>query len=465
MTELMTGPQRRRVDDPNFQARLNALIDECGGDSGTRDGRLIRELLLTSLKLITDGRTTGELKLLAHSFKETRHAYRVFGDYDAAVESAGRGTGGFDTALRAYSTSGTGDRAGSTSGTGDGTGSTSGTGDRTDSIRGLQRGAAATQGEVNRVPAIRGAGVRTPRISIFGSARTPTDHPDYRTAVDFSRRMADLGWLVITGAGDGIMKAGHEGPGAESSFGLAIRLPFETTANTVIAGDRKLMHFRYFFTRKLMFLSQSDAIAAFPGGFGTQDELLEALTLIQTGKSAIVPVVLIEAPGSRYWTRWEEYVRDEFLAAGLISPSDTSLYYRATDPADAAAHVARFYAGYHSSRYVGDDLVIRIREPLRPRHVAQLNSEFASLVRRGEIVQCPAYVQEEEHLDLPRIAFTHTRRDYGLVRRLIDRINDLAIDSGAAPQPLAPPHPADRARVLNWRSHRISTLRARPRSR
>lgn len=447
MTELMTGPQRRRVDDPNFQTRLNALIDECGGDSGTRDGRLIRELLLTSLKLITDGRTTGELKLLAHSFKETRHAYRVFGDYDTAVETAGRGTEGFDTALRAYSTSGGGDQADQTSGAGV----------RTDPTRGLPGGAAATQGNVSRVSAIREGGVRTPRISIFGSARTPTDHPDYRTAVDFSRRMADLGWLVITGAGDGIMKAGHEGPGAESSFGLAIRLPFETTANTVIAGDRKLMHFRYFFTRKLMFLSQSDAVAAFPGGFGTQDELLEALTLIQTGKSAMVPVVLIEAPGSQYWTRWEDYVREEFLAAGLISPADTALYYRAANPADAAAHVARFYAGYHSSRYVGDDLVIRIRQALRPRQLAQLNREFAPLVRRGEIVQCPPYVQEEDHLDLPRIAFTHTRRDYGLVRRLIDRINDHTLDAGPAPAPEggAP------ASTLNWRSHRLSTLRAR----
>lgn len=347
------APQRRRghrrVDDPAFVNRLNDLIAECGGSTDTREGRLVRDLLVTSLKLITDDRGTGELKLLTHSFKEMRHAYRVFADYPD-----------------------------------------------------------------------------TPKISIFGSARTPTDHPDYQAAVQFSRLMADQGWLVITGAGDGIMKAGHEGPGAEGSFGLAIRLPFETTANSVIAGDHKLLHFRYFFTRKLMFLSQCQAVTAFPGGFGTQDELLEALTLIQTGKSAIVPLILIEGDQSDYWQQWEAYVREEFLAGGFISPDDLALYYLAPTPEAAADHVTRFYANYHSSRYVGDDLVLRIKHPITEEQLGELNDDFARLVRSGVIHQGPAYDIEDEYPELTRIAFTHTRRNYGTVRRLIDRLNDYA---------------------------------------
>ncbi len=351
MTQLLTGPRERRVDDPDFVAQLDALIDDCGGDATSRDGRLVRDVMLASLKLITDERNTGELKLLANSFKEMRHAYRVFAEYGSI-----------------------------------------------------------------------------PKISIFGSARTPAEHPDYRCAVEFSSLMAQRGWLVITGAGDGIMKAGHEGPGAEGSFGLAIRLPFETTANSVIAGDSKLMHFRYFFTRKLMFLSQAQAITAFPGGFGTQDELLEALTLIQTGKSAIIPVVLIEGADSDYWQQWEAYVREEFLKGGFISPEDTSLYHLARDPQDAADHVTRFYANYHSSRYVGSDLVIRIRRPLTDGQLVQLNMDFARLVQTGHIRQRPAFDVEGEFLDLPRIAFHHTRRSFGTVRRLIDRLNDYALE-------------------------------------
>ena len=356
MTELLTGPRGRRVDDPDFVSQLDSMIGECGGDAATRDGRLVRELMLASLKLITDQRHTGELKLLTNSFKEMRHAYRVFADYGA-----------------------------------------------------------------------------TPKISIFGSARTPADHPDYQAAVAFSRLMADRGWLVITGAGDGIMKAGHEGPGADGSFGLAIRLPFETTANSVIAGDNKLIHFRYFFTRKLMFLSQCQAVTAFPGGFGTQDELLEALTLIQTGKSAIVPVVLIEGTESDYWQQWEAYVREEFLKGGFISPEDTSLYHLARDPQDAADHVSRFYANYHSARYVGGDYVIRIKHPLTDNQLVQLNMDFARLVQTGHIQQRDAYDVEGEFTDLPRIAFHHTRRAFGTMRRLIDRLNDYAIDNGVDP--------------------------------
>jgi uncharacterized protein (TIGR00730 family) len=264
-----------------------------------------------------------------------------------------------------------------------------------------------------------------PKISIFGSARTPTGHPDYEAAVQFSREMASRNWAVITGAGDGIMKAGHEGPGREASFGLAIRLPFETTANTVIDGDPKLITFRYFFTRKLMFVSQSQAVAVFPGGFGTQDETFEVLTLVQTGKSSPVPIVLIEGADGVYWRHWMNYVQRSLLDGGFISEDDLHLLYIAKDPADAAEHVQRFYRNYHSSRYVRDDFVIRVRQRLRDEDVAGLHDEFAILVKEGRIKQRAAYKIEEDHLDLPRIAFTHTRRNFGLVRRLIDRINQL----------------------------------------
>ncbi|GIW74770.1 MAG: Rossman fold protein, TIGR00730 family [Phycisphaerales bacterium] len=263
------------------------------------------------------------------------------------------------------------------------------------------------------------------KVTIFGSARTPEDHPDFAACVDFSKRMAEAGWMVITGAGDGIMKAGHVGPGKAASFGVAIRLPFETTANTVIHGDEKLIHFRYFFTRKLMFLSQAEAVALFPGGFGTMDEAYETLTLVQTGKSGMIPIVMLEGQGGHYWDEFHAFVRNALLSRQMISEEDTSLYYHAKAPHDAVRHVLNFYRNYHSSRYVGDQLVIRVRRPLEPEQIDRLNEEFARLVKEGSIRQCGPLEQEDDHLDLPRIVFVHTRRDFGLVRRLIDRINEL----------------------------------------
>lgn len=269
----------------------------------------------------------------------------------------------------------------------------------------------------------------TPKISIFGSARTPEDHPDYLEAVHFARQMAEAGWMVITGAGDGIMKAGHEGPGPESSFGVAIRLPFETTANEFIAGDEKLINFRYFFTRKLIFVSQSDAVMLFPGGFGTQDENFETLTLIQTGKAQLVPVVMLEGgpQGAQteggYWHRWDQWVRDKLLGSTWISPEDTSLYYLAKDAADATAHVHQFYRRYHSSRYVRDKLSVRLKSPLTDAQVKTLNDEFSVLLETGHFMQTGPLDGEREFLDLPRLSFHHTRRAWGIVRQMIDRIN------------------------------------------
>lgn len=341
-------PSQRRADDPDITQRIDDLIRDLGGTPGTFNARLVRDLIATGLKLIPDGRDTGELKLITTAVKELRYAYRVFGQY-----------------------------------------------------------------------------AEPHKVTIFGSARTKSDHADYAATVEFSRLMAHAGWMVITGAGGGIMEAGHVGPGREKSFGVAIRLPFETTANEVIAGDSKLIHFRYFFTRKLMFLSQAEAVALFPGGFGTMDEAYEALTLIQTGKSSMIPIVLVEGAGQNYWEQWDAWVRAALLSRGLISPEDVHLYRIFAKPADAADHILRFYRTYHSSRYVQDDLVIRLKRPLRAADIDRLADEFAPIIKSGKMVQRGPYEVEEDHLDLPRLAFTHTRSKFALVRKLIDRINEL----------------------------------------
>ena len=275
-------------------------------------------------------------------------------------------------------------------------------------------------------------GVR--KVSIFGSARTPSHHPDYLAARDFGRLMASDGWMAITGAGDGIMKAGHEGPSREASFGLGIRLPFESRPNDIIQGDDKLIEFRYFFTRKLMFLSQSDAVAVFPGGFGTHDELFETLTLVQTGRSHIMPIVLVEGldvdgTSRGYWHDWQEFVRDELLRNGWISPEDMALFRIVQTPQEAVDEGLRFYRRYHSSRYVRDNLVIRLHAPLPSADLQRIASEFRPLFASGTVEQREALTEERgEHAHLTRLVFHHTRRDFGMLRRLIDRINDVPME-------------------------------------
>lgn len=342
---------QKRVDDPTVQSAIDDLIKEvCEEMPEKFDLRLAREAVTACLKLIPDGRDTGELKLMSAVIKELRYAFRVFAEYPEPM-----------------------------------------------------------------------------KCTIFGSARTPEEHPDYDAAVEFGRIIAEAGWMVITGAGDGIMKAGHVGPGRDASFGVAIRLPFETTANEIIAGDEKLIHFRYFFTRKLMFLFHADAVVLFPGGFGTMDEAFETLTLIQTGKAAMMPLVMVEGvnkPGIRsYWQHFDSFVRDTLLERGMVGPDDLNLYYIAQTPEHAARHIERFYRNYHSSRYVRDELVIRVKHELRDEDVASLNEEFGELVKRGDIHKSGPLDWEETYLELPRIVFTHTRYHFGLVRALIDRIN------------------------------------------
>jgi hypothetical protein len=264
------------------------------------------------------------------------------------------------------------------------------------------------------------------KISIFGSARTPVDHPDYLAAVEFARVIAEAGWMIITGAGDGIMRAGHEGAGRAKSFGVSIRLPFETNANDIIVGDEKLVTFRYFFTRKLVFVSQAHALALAPGGFGTLDEAFEVLTLVQTGKAPIIPIVMIEPPQNDYFEHMDRLIRERLLAKRLISEEDLSLYHIFNDPAAAAQHVLDFYRNYHSTRFVDDLFVMRIRHELTIDQLDQLNTEFASLVASGKIEQTGALDGEKVALPLPRLTWRYTRRDYGRLRQMIDRVNEFA---------------------------------------
>src|SRR5262245_41539072 len=215
------------------------------------------------------------------------------------------------------------------------------------------------------------------KVTVFGSARIPAGHPAYEAAVAFGRRMAQEGYMVITGAAAGIMEAGHVGAGRDSSIGVNILLPFEQHANPIIEGDRKLMHLKYFFTRKLLFVKESDAVALFPGGFGTQDEAFEALTLVQTGKSHLFPIVLVDAPGGDYFMRLQSYITDVFLARQLISPEYLSLYKVTNSVDEAVEEIRRFYRVYHSMRYVRDDLVLRLQKPLSDEMLERVRQSYS----------------------------------------------------------------------------------------
>jgi len=264
------------------------------------------------------------------------------------------------------------------------------------------------------------------KVTIFGSARLQPDRPEYQQAVDFGRKMAAAGFMVITGAGPGIMQAGHEGAGLENSFGANIRLPWEQGANPVIERDPKLITFKYFFTRKLTFIRHSDALALFPGGFGTLDEGYEALTLMQTGKSQLMPLVLVDRPGGTFWKTWDKHVREHLLRNELISPDDLSLYQITDSTEEAVRVITRFFRNYHSSRFVRDLLVIRLRHAPTPTAVAALNEDFADIVVGSPFAVIDATPEErddEDCADLPRIAFGFNRRSYGRLRELIDRLN------------------------------------------
>ncbi len=275
------------------------------------------------------------------------------------------------------------------------------------------------------------------KISIFGSARIAPDTPAYQMAREFARCVTAQGFMVITGGGPGVMQAGNEGAGPGGSFGLNIQLPFEQGSNPFVEDDSKLVNFKYFFTRKLFFLRESDALALFPGGFGTMDEAFECLTLMQTGKSGLVPLVLVDTPGSDYWRSWEAYMREHLLGQGLISPNDLHLF-TITDRLDVACEaIASFYRVYHSSRYVDGKLVLRLNSELSDEDVAYLNDNFSSILVQGQIVKQSALPQEREVdiAHLPRLVLEFNQRDLGQLYYMIRTINKLGAATSAAAHP------------------------------
>jgi len=269
-----------------------------------------------------------------------------------------------------------------------------------------------------------------PKVTVFGSARTQPEDPAYKAAFDVAANMASHGWMVITGAGPGIMIAANEGAGREMSFGVNIRLPFETEAHALLEGDEKLIEMKYFFTRKLMFMKEASGFIALPGGFGTQDETFELLTLQQTGKADPSPIVLLDVPGGTYWTRWHEYVTDELYGAKMIGEFDRDMYL-VTDSADeACAEILNYWRNYHSIRYVGDRLVVRMKAEVDDAVLGVINERCSNLVGSGGIVRSKALqpeVDTDDVVDLPRLSFRYGNRHYGKLRPLIELINS-AVD-------------------------------------
>lgn len=278
-----------------------------------------------------------------------------------------------------------------------------------------------------------------PKVTVFGSARTPEGHPDFVLAEEFSREMARREWGVITGAGPGIMLAGSRGAGIEHSYGVNIRLPFEADANDHISPERTV-NFKYFFTRKLAFVKESHAFAIFPGGFGTLDEMFELLTLVQTGKSDLHPIVLMESEDSGYWSQILPVLNEVLTKGGYISPHDPTLFSVHHDPLAAADELCRFYANYHSQRYVNGRLVLRLQKAPDPETLARLNEEVSDIVA-GEpmrvIEPTEAEIADNDALDLERISFRFDRRSFGRLRQLVDELNDLV----SPPAVVHPPAP------------------------
>ncbi len=345
-----------QLGDENLDARLEELVrDAVKSDSSHQaDEAIVREMVVSVLKMHRDDTDRGDLKIVNSALKELRYSFLVFSRYRD-----------------------------------------------------------------------------TPKVTVYGSARTSPDDPNYELAAEFANLMADTHqWMVVTGAGPGIMEAGNLGAGTDYGFGVNIRLPFEADPNPYVHESR-LINFKYFFTRKLMFVKESDAFAVFPGGFGTQDETFELLTLIQTGKSDIHPVVLMEAEGTNYWNEWFKFVqalRDQ----GMIAPDDLSLFTYTNSAEEAAAEIRRFYNNYHSQRYVEGKLVLRLKHEPSAALVAELNNEFADIVVSGaieKITATPAEVAGDDNIALPRIRLHFDRRHLGRLHLMVDRLNAAAQDS------------------------------------
>lgn len=345
-----------QLGEPDLDQRLEELVrDAVSSHSGhEHDETLVREMIVSVLKMHRDDTDRGDLKIVNSALKELRYSFLVFSRYRD-----------------------------------------------------------------------------TPKVTVYGSARTAPENPNYELAAEFANLMADTyQWMVVTGAGPGIMEAGNLGAGTDYGFGVNIRLPFEADPNPYVHESR-LINFKYFFTRKLMFVKESDAFVVFPGGFGTQDETFELLTLIQTGKSDMHPVVLMEAEGTRYWDEWFKFVsalRDQ----GMIAPDDTGLFTYSNSAEEAAAEIRRFYNNYHSQRYVDGKLVLRLKHEPSESLVTELNEEFADIVVSGaieKITATPAEIAGDDNIALPRIRLHFDRRHLGRLRLMVDRLNAAAQDS------------------------------------
>jgi uncharacterized protein (TIGR00730 family) len=265
------------------------------------------------------------------------------------------------------------------------------------------------------------------KVTVFGSARTRPEETAYKMARRFGRRLAEAGYMVITGGGPGIMQAVNEGAGPDHSFGVNIRLPFEQKSNPVVEGNPRSINYKYFFNRKVAFLKESDAVALFPGGFGTLDEAMETLTLVQTGKRNPLPLILVDEPGGTYWAAWIHLVENELLRQGYVGESDLKIFERVESVDDAVKRIDRFYYRYHSLRYVGDQLAIRLTSPVDPPKVEELRDLFQNILRpRGALYiggPLPEEGDEPEISHLPRLVMDFNRKDFGELRSLIDVIN------------------------------------------
>lgn len=334
------------LDHANLESQIMDLINSVGG---SEDADLLKEMMMTTLRMVSDKTSRKDIKISHYALREMKYANNLFSKYR--------------------------DKR---------------------------------------------------KVTVFGSARVERGDPIFGQAVSFSRMMVKKGFMIITGAGGGVMKGAQMGAGRRNSFGLNIVLPFEQEPNRYIVGDPKLIYFRYFFTRKLFFLREADAVVLFPGGFGTQDEGFETLTLIQTGKSQPFPIVLIDTPGGSYWKEWMEYLEDHILKRGLISPEDFS-FFKITDNIDEAVEeIVRFYNRYHSLRYVKRRLVIRLNSPLSNRMIEKLNDDFYGILSKGKIIACcalPEESDEPEIAQLPRLVLNFNRKNFGRLREFIDAIN------------------------------------------
>jgi len=265
------------------------------------------------------------------------------------------------------------------------------------------------------------------KVTIFGSARIKSENAIYRLARELGEKLSGAGYMVITGGGPGIMQAANEGAGSEHSFGVNIRLPFENQPNHILEGSPRSITYKYFFNRKVAFIKEADAVVLFPGGFGTQDEAMEVLTLVQTGKRYPIPLVLFDEPGGTYWSHWKHYVERELAARGYIGKNDFSLFDIVQSVDDAVEIVDNFYRRYHSLRFVGDRLVIRINSPIDGEKITELKEQYSDiLLNGGDIFASEALPEEADEpviSDLPRLVIDFNRREHGRLRQLIDTIN------------------------------------------